>query len=639
MAQSQQKPLSGPLLASRAVKAMAPKGGIRQRMGLGPRDRSKGKGNSQEIHMAAPADNQVDCPSSSSSRPSATGATSSSSTRPLAVTGLRDEPDLRSVVRELFLENHLSATKANLVARAAQNVGAQGVGDLAAAGARGSNKNTHRDLMRCLLRGCTMPPLYMAKVPLWQNGVQVQGDLPVLLPHEVLSKIWQHNPQLLQEAKPTPTTLPELSALVTSVEEELGVPSGLVPLGLHGDGVPYSKNQSLEVLSWNLPGQPLWDRVVFAAIPKKFCCQCGCKGRCTWDAVLHIFSWSARHLLTGLFPTTRHEGQSLDKQRQKLAGQPLGFRAVLLQARGDWPFLKQLFQFPSWSSTRICWKCTATQETFKVCHSGAPWRAARLTAVSFLQELVATGVAPSPLLSCPGFKLDMVCIDWLHTVDLGVAQDILGNLLWESMLLEAGTRPQQLQGLWSKVKAYYQQHKPASQLENLTFDMIYKAGRSPKLRAKGGETRYLVPFGAELAQHCFERDPSKHWEAVSNLLKLLLELYLCVAQVPFNREAGATLCRKVCVLYQALAEEATKQHKPAWVQKPKLHLLQELMEYSTFDLGSPQNFWTYRDEAWVGWLGKAAHRRGGQDTPTCAATRALQRYRALASEAPDFKAK
>ena len=49
---------------------------------------------------------------------------------------------------------------------------------------------------------------------------------------------------------------------------------------------------------------------------------------------------------------------------------------------------------------------------------------------------------PSPLFSCPGFSLEAVFIDILHCMDLGVAQDILGNVFWEAVetLVEGGNR-------------------------------------------------------------------------------------------------------------------------------------------------------------------------------------------------------
>ena len=130
----------------------------------------------------------------------------------------------------------------------------------------------------------------------------------------------------------------------------------------------------------------------------------------------------------------------------------------------------------------------------------------------------------------------------------------------------------------------------------------------------------------------------KHWVAMHTLTKLPLDLYHCVAACPFQPQQATETNRRFATLYQSLSTEAAQKGVLAWVQKPKLHLMQELLEYAALGLGNPQNCWTYRDESWVGWLGEATHRRGGQDTPVCATQRALQRYKALAAEADDFKA-
>ena len=45
--------------------------------------------------------------------------------------------------------------------------------------------------------------------------------------------------------------------------------------------------------------------------------------------------------------------------------------------------------------------------------------------------LRAQGFHPSVLFSIPGVELAMVTIDTLHCLDLGVAQDLIGNVLWE----------------------------------------------------------------------------------------------------------------------------------------------------------------------------------------------------------------
>ena len=70
----------------------------------------------------------------------------------------------------------------------------------------------------------------------------------------------------------------------------------------------------------------------------------------------------------------------------------------------------------------------------------------------------AAGVQPSVLFNSPGFALLMVCIDVLHALDLGITQDMLGNLFWESLgtlYKEGRTKADRLNLLWNKMKKFY----------------------------------------------------------------------------------------------------------------------------------------------------------------------------------------
>ena len=318
--------------------------------------------------------------------------------------------------------------------------------------------------------------------------------------------------------------------------------------------------------------------------------------------------------------------------------------AILLQCRGDWPFLKQLFSFPAYNEVRgMCWKCLASGRddssplSFKNTGLQAEWRANRLTERQFLNSLVAAGITINPLLSLPCFTLRCVVLDWLHVVDLGVAADLLGNLFFEVVSTANGLCPgrskdYRLDLLWAKLQAWYKESKPPSRLDNLTHEMIKKEHGKPKLRAKGAECRYLLPFGAELACEVTNHNPSQHNVTVAALFckLLLLQRYISGELVPFSSEKACELCRLVCVLYNALHEEMVAKIKPLlWDLKPKVHLLQELVEFQAKELGNPRHFWCYRDESWCGFWAKASKRRGGANSSDMTAERFLNRYRAL----------
>jgi len=256
------------------------------------------------------------------------GGSSSSSSAPPAV------ETIRHVAAEIFLENKMSAVDVSRLARSSKHSGAQGIDDLASAGAHGTNpKNLARDLLSKLLKGTTVPPLFWHEVRGWDpvNKAQEMVSLPFLLPHEVIHSFSSR----LETLKLDQAKYPEVAKLFHTKCRKLGLdPVSCLPLGFHGDGVPFSKKDSLELLSFNFLAEPHGERIPITGVSKSYVCSCGCLGKHTWDDVLAV-SWSLRCLCTGRFPSTGPSGQPLDSARLKLQGKSLGFTALLTQIRAD----------------------------------------------------------------------------------------------------------------------------------------------------------------------------------------------------------------------------------------------------------------------------------------------------------------
>ena len=75
-------------------------------------------------------------------------------------------------------------------------------------------------------------------------------------------------------------------------------------------------------------------------------------------------------------------------------------------------------------------------------------------------------------------------------MDLGVTQEVLGSLLWESLgvFARGRSRAAQVTDLKDKMKEHYKRMGTGNRINNITLEMIKADGRSPKLRAKGAET-------------------------------------------------------------------------------------------------------------------------------------------------------
>ena len=122
-------------------------------------------------------------------------------------------------------------------------------------------------------------------------------------------------------------------------------------------------------------------------------------------------------------------------------------------------------------------------------------------------------------------------------------------------------------------KQWYADHRPHSQLQTLTWEIIKKDATSPaKLRAKAAGCRGLIPFGVALAREFHNGDPYRL--IVAHLMNHLEEISVLVTPVPYQAERTAQTCQRFALLYTALEREDLEQGNSfSWRTKPKLHLL------------------------------------------------------------------
>ena len=546
------------------------------------------------------------------------------------------------VIADMFLFNKLSGPDCARLARGALNSRAVGVERLAAVGGSGAHpRNFARDFMRQLLKDVLAPELFWYPVRVWdpvgQKPCIVQ--MPFLLPHRMLSAMGTS----LQSKLLQPQMSPELRRIFQTTCGKLNLdPASTICLGLHGDGVPFSKKDSIELLSYNFLGDPMGDRVPFTGVSKMYTCKCGCLGKHTFDDILEVLVWSLRALVVRCNPSVGPKGEVLLTSLQGLAGQPLLCpAAILCQVRGDWPFLKTLFSIPTWANHAICWQCYADKDekTYKDGSINAGWRSARKQWHEFFDELREKGLSPSPLFSAPGFELRMLVLDWLHIVDLGIAQDLIGSLFAELIRggLDGANKAERLKVLWVKLLEFYKSAKVSCKLDNLTQEMFQRDGKSPKLKVKGGETRQLIPFAALISREIADKSGSQYWVTIAEVMDRLLSCCKHISAQPFVPAALAQCSRELCVLWSCLEERAESAGSLLWRKKPKVHLFQELCEYQVNSFGTPELFWTYRDESWCGHMSSAAKRRGGQKHASTVPERLLNRFRAMQKDGQECK--
>ena len=454
-------------------------------------------------------------------------------------------------------------------------------------------------------------------------GLQVDAkknaSLPILLPHEVVYKLVADGETRLWEQGAMGQ-----QALRQLLQMQDDHQCTAIALSVWMDGTPcnWDRSQSLETICFGFPGLGGANsslRIPITVINKKHCVKWQ-----TMDSILAVVAWSMQCMGAGFWPSKNHLGEAFgpqERQRTRMANTSLGYRAFLVEVKGDWALLADVFRFPSWrSKDGCCWLCNVKPSTLHDFSSTAPWRQTenRLSHWQVLSGILAKGQQVSPLFSSPGVTAQTFAIDWMHCGDLGVSADYLGNLFYHI----TGGRADACAELYLKIRSYYQKQPCTSKLDTLTPSMLRKNGKtSPKLRGKAAEIRYLVPFGAELAQEVFTDPSDSVGVTIRQAAQHLASAYSCLQRDVFNPQMLKESSTRFLLLCNSLAS----MFGPAlWRIKPKHHLFAELCSMGC----NPSMSWNYREEDFGGSMAAMSRRRGGVFSAGTAAQNVLNKFRA-----------
>ena len=346
-----------------------------------------------------------------------------------------------------FALGRLSAIEVQEMAAAAVKSGLdkKEIRELQSLGAMGHQPgNAHRDMVRRYFSVLASPEPTRVKCDLVvkENGKQVEKELEtaVMLPHlwvlcaqetGLLQSITCTNEELAlfwKSQMRSPQMTPELRRMIEASE-----PSQLpIPYVLHGDGAPFTEVDSVQVLSFRclLARRSVSEcQLLITAVPKL------AMGQKTFKQVMATVAWSWTILFEGICPKKDLAGKPTDLHRGKRLR-----RGVLWSITGDLEWFCQEFQFPWSSSNQLCAFCKADQKKTESKHSftdfrpEASWRKTKYSN----QELKAK-FDNHPLWKAPTVSFLSVRLDWLHTVDLGVAAYFHGSLLYSIMEELPGT--------------------------------------------------------------------------------------------------------------------------------------------------------------------------------------------------------
>lgn len=549
------------------------------------------------------------------------------------------DDDFKALLENSFLRNEISSVKFAEFVKGAKRCKIKGLSKLRLA-SNASKKNLKRNLMK------TIGKQRKIGVPLWYVKVPLDGSehkIPFVLPHlliKYIEKISFTLKPLMYRTTGSSSSGDvsfELHNRMKNTAADLGAQcDNVIAVGMHGDGTPFGKKDSLEVLSLNFCFWKEGSNIRFplVAIPKRHMISA------TWNAVLNILGWSFKILAHG--KVFKYEGFDDPLNRHAIKLSPIGSavpKTFLVQLRADWAFLKVCYKLPQHNENNgICHLCRAVPGNWDAFGDDAEWRKNRFTDQdSFHKYQLEQNISPCALWQIPGVSSEIIDLDWLHVADIGVAADIAGNVL-EAVLphLNGKNNAERLQTLNDKAAAWYKAQGIIEKLDKFKLESWRADKKPPKLKGKAAAVRKFVPFLFHLASDIFKDSDDMYHQTIISLTSNLNDAYSCL--INWDKHKLATACRRTLILYKSLRDYSLSQDENTrkWHLMPKCHQWQELCEFQCFkqDL-NPKFTWCYKDEDFGGYLVRTAARRGGPNSARSVALDVYHRFFSL-NRIPQF---
>jgi hypothetical protein len=498
-------------------------------------------------------------------------------------------------------------------------------------------KNSSRTLLRSLQAHAVLHPVYTAKVTQWDRKKleKTTADMAFLPPHETLGALVQQG----QEAEWCSLTgaqqgfQGDLEAWAAKVGVSL-LDNFFACLALWGDAAPHTKRDSIYLLLFMVMSGVHRTRFWICAFSKKLTCKCGCFGRCTFNDVFQVISWSMRALMCGQYPACDHEGKLFDatSYRGRLAGKRLPVCGAMLSKCGDWDWFKHALGLVGWkgegSSKRICWLCQAGFSDGHWCYDfsqTAAWRQTMVDDATFWEMAAHGPQFRSTIWSIPGFSIRFCRPDFMHSCCLGILQYMLGNIMFELFQSLGGTflKHQHACGLLENImKLAAKELQVPPPFNSLTLGMFRGApSKRPRMKLKAAEGRYFLPVLLLMLSKMFGLGTSHEilrYQCADALNNVYLELKNWIPGGTSLQRLGH-FGRQHLILYCELSKASTDSM--VWNMFPKhhqfIHVVEEARE-------NPKLEWNYPQEDEIGKAGGIA----AKCNQSYLCTKVLARYRA-----------
>ena len=418
----------------------------------------------------------------------------------------RSDLPLYDDLRRDWAKGDLTSAQVQRYALSAELQGAVGVEDLAKVGSYGKHtQNLFRGLVNVLGFPKGSPHIDWVNIPT-RHGPRTAH--PVLMPHRFFMHYLNECPENFEShiSGAIGACFEFWSSLASTKfvmdHPHLADKHRAVPLGFHCDGGQFSKQDRLYCLSWNslmAKGSTIQKRFLFTVFRKSEAVAN------TLDTLLSIFSWSMNALARGETPHVDWTGKNIFGGGQRFGN---GWRGILSQCRGDWQYYTEAFYVPAWNCLEsMCWICRASSYgdlSYTNCCRNAPWRDTLWTHESYMEHRRASGL-PIPIIvnEVEGFRHELIFIDVLHCLDLGLTAHIVANIMWILAILRnvfgGSTYKERVERMSENLKKWYNHTKCPNRIQGkLTPEKIRTSKYWPKLKFKGAAVRHLSQYALYL---------------------------------------------------------------------------------------------------------------------------------------------
>lgn len=209
----------------------------------------------------------------------------------------------------------------------------------------------------------------------------------------------------------------------------------------------------------------------------------------TNDRLLVLAIPCNRHFVEGKINITlQHIGAHLANSFANL--EIGGFRIVLIGLTGDLKFHQEFFNAKRYyNRVKLCYKCRALKSSCPLNYFdvNGEWRDNVFSTDEFLTE-----VGSNPISQVANFHIDMIYIDLMHTVYIGVGEELAGSCI--EALFHGGMT---IQDMYDSFKAFCSSRGYYTQTDIRSFEAVIRrpARQYPHCKTfKAMDNRWLIAF-------------------------------------------------------------------------------------------------------------------------------------------------